>query len=149
MIFFVTKLKKQHPRVSFLKTNASSQYNANSLQGSSLSQGFYFLFQNTKLQPGIWLPEASLFPLDAIAYFTIESCSQNSDGSIQGYPLHRALLCPLPASMAIPLIHCSQAHFCSWTYTSVLSCKLGMEDAGGHSGGGWHGDRRGAVCTLR
>lgn len=60
----------------FLKTNASSRYNAKSLQGSSLSQGFYVLFQSTKLQPGVWLPAASLPPQDAAAYFTIESCSQ-------------------------------------------------------------------------
>lgn len=60
----------------FLKTNASSQYNSRSLQGSSLSQGFYFLFQSTKLQPGVWLRAASLPPQDAAAYFTIESCNQ-------------------------------------------------------------------------
>lgn len=31
---------------------------------------------------------------------------------------------------------------------SVLSCKLRMEKAGGHSGEGWHKDRRGSVCAL-
>lgn len=33
-------------------------------------------------------------------------------------------------------------------YMSVLSCKLGMDDTGGRSGGQWHRDRSGAVCTC-
>lgn len=60
----------------FLETNPTSQYDVQSLQGSSLSERFYFLCQSTNLQPVVWLPAASLPPQDAAVYFTMESCSQ-------------------------------------------------------------------------
>lgn len=86
------------------------------------------------------LSKALLSPRDFIFSFRAQSCSQefgcqqhpffpgmllhtsqlkavarNSDSSIRGYPRHRLLLCPLPASAANPLLHCSQAHFRLWT----------------------------------
>lgn len=127
-------MKKQNPRTSFPEDDVSSQYNGKGLQGSSLSQGFYFLSQGAKLQPRVQLPAAPLPPQDAAVYFVIERRSQKLS-SIWGYPHCRFLLCPLSASMANPFVNCGQAHFHSWAFKNVLWYKVGIDDADGHSGG--------------
>lgn len=46
------------------------------LSRALLSPRDFIFFWSTKLQPGVWLPPASLPPQDAAGYFTTESCSQ-------------------------------------------------------------------------
>jgi len=119
------------------------------------------------------LSNALLFPRDFIFSYRAQSCSQefscqqhpfvpkmllcasqlkavarNSDNSVSGYPHHRYQLYPLPALMADPLIRCSQVSFQSWTLYECAAVQTGVDDAGGHSGGGCHRDRSGAGCTC-
>lgn len=132
----------------FLETNATSQYDVQSLQGSSLWEILFSLSEhkaaasslaasgipsspgcccvphNGKLQPETQMAQSKVT-------FSIDFCCV-------------LFLHPWP-NLWITAAKCIFVH---GLYMSVLSCKLGMDDTGGRSGGQWHRDRRGAVCTC-
>lgn len=110
----------------FLKRNASLQYKATCLQGLSPFQVFFifsFRAQNSSQESGC--QQHLLLPRMLLRTSQLKAVARNSDSSIQGYLHHRFLLCPLPASTANPLIHCSQMHFHSGTLHDCVAMQTG------------------------